>query len=352
MTRAQFLEALFRRLEELGDERAQEHLVFYAEMLADRMDEGMTEEEAVASMEDVDVIADRILLEELRTAEQARQVSRRRWTVLAAGLGAVLSVIIVFLLISYSGSVRMGGAYAEVVPEPMPPSTAYESFGEGALWLDPTGIREIGIEWYSGGVNVLLWEEAMICIYEENADGSADWQRFEVEEEDGVLEIRGKLGGFSGADGQLNVLLPGALAADALEELAIWTTSAGISVQEITAESVMLETTSGDCRVVGTCGELAVFTVSGSAVLEGSFREVDYDSTSGSLTLLADSGLRALEADTISGAVEVALPAGMQPDVSFSTVSGALKSGGFPLNGSDCSIRVDTVSGNLRLRAQ
>ncbi len=64
MTRKQFLNNLYHRLEGLTPEQAEQHLTYYAEMLADRMEEGMTEEEAVAGMEDVDTIARRILEEE------------------------------------------------------------------------------------------------------------------------------------------------------------------------------------------------------------------------------------------------------------------------------------------------
>ena len=64
MTRKQFLNDLYLRLTALGPERAEQHLTDYAEMLADRMEEGMSEEEAVASMEDLDTIARRILEEE------------------------------------------------------------------------------------------------------------------------------------------------------------------------------------------------------------------------------------------------------------------------------------------------
>lgn len=64
MTRAQFLNDLYRRLGSLSREQAEQHLTYYAEMLADRMEEGMTEEEAVASMEDVGTIAQRILQDE------------------------------------------------------------------------------------------------------------------------------------------------------------------------------------------------------------------------------------------------------------------------------------------------
>lgn len=64
MTRAEFLNSLYRRLGSLDKEQAEQHLTYYAEMLMDRMEEGMSEEEAVASMEDVETIASRILQDE------------------------------------------------------------------------------------------------------------------------------------------------------------------------------------------------------------------------------------------------------------------------------------------------
>ena len=53
MTRREFLNNLYSRLGNLSREQAEQHLMYYAEMLADRMEEGMSEEEAVAGMEDV-----------------------------------------------------------------------------------------------------------------------------------------------------------------------------------------------------------------------------------------------------------------------------------------------------------
>lgn len=67
MTRRQFLNDLYQRLAGpggLSPEQAEQHLVYYAEMLADRIEEGMSEENAVASMEPPGVIAQRILQDE------------------------------------------------------------------------------------------------------------------------------------------------------------------------------------------------------------------------------------------------------------------------------------------------
>lgn len=64
MTRVQFLNDLYHHLYGMTREQAEQHLTYYAEMLADRMEEGMSEEDAVASMEDVETIARRIMEEE------------------------------------------------------------------------------------------------------------------------------------------------------------------------------------------------------------------------------------------------------------------------------------------------
>ena len=48
MTRGDFLNSLYHRLGSLDREQAEQHLTYYAEMLMDRMEEGMSEEEAVA----------------------------------------------------------------------------------------------------------------------------------------------------------------------------------------------------------------------------------------------------------------------------------------------------------------
>ena len=45
MTRAEFLNDIYHHLYGMTQEQAEQHLTYYAEMLADRMEEGMSEEE-------------------------------------------------------------------------------------------------------------------------------------------------------------------------------------------------------------------------------------------------------------------------------------------------------------------
>lgn len=61
MTKIQFLLALNEKLSPLPKEEAEEQLRFYSEMIEDRMEEGLGEEEAVAAVGTVEEIAAQIL---------------------------------------------------------------------------------------------------------------------------------------------------------------------------------------------------------------------------------------------------------------------------------------------------
>lgn len=61
MNKDSFLSALRGRLSGLPQEEVEERLNFYAEMIEDRMEEGLSEEEAVAEVGSVDEIAAQIL---------------------------------------------------------------------------------------------------------------------------------------------------------------------------------------------------------------------------------------------------------------------------------------------------
>ena len=63
MTKQEFLDSLRRALAGLPQEDIDERLSFYDEMIDDRMEEGLTEEEAVAGLGTAEEIADQILAE-------------------------------------------------------------------------------------------------------------------------------------------------------------------------------------------------------------------------------------------------------------------------------------------------
>lgn len=79
MTKNEFILRLADALKGLPREEADKSLSYYSEMVDDRMDDGMNEEEAVASLGDPEEIADKIKDElPFLTAAKARVKSRER----------------------------------------------------------------------------------------------------------------------------------------------------------------------------------------------------------------------------------------------------------------------------------
>lgn len=97
MTRDQYLEQLAAALDFMEEEARAAALSFYAEMLDDRMEDGMEEEAAVAAMDDIQAIAQRLKHEQPKAkediftivAEQTREVAQEA---LKAAEGVVNSV--------------------------------------------------------------------------------------------------------------------------------------------------------------------------------------------------------------------------------------------------------------------
>ena len=90
MDKLDFLLALGQRLDVLSDEDRRASLDYYAEMLDDLIESGMTEQEAVASLGSVDAIAEEILMDvPLPKLVKAKMKGKRRVT------GTELTLLIV-----------------------------------------------------------------------------------------------------------------------------------------------------------------------------------------------------------------------------------------------------------------
>ena len=91
MNKEQFLNELRSRLNGLPRAELEERLFFYGEMIDDRVEDGLTEEEAVAGIGTVDEIVDQILEEVPLSALVKEKVRQRRglkiWEIILIVLG-------------------------------------------------------------------------------------------------------------------------------------------------------------------------------------------------------------------------------------------------------------------------
>ena len=92
MTKLNFILSLSDRLSGLPREDLEERLNFYSEMIDDRMEEGLSEEDAVAAAGSVDEIAEEILSEISFTKLAKERIKRKRslraWEILLLALGS------------------------------------------------------------------------------------------------------------------------------------------------------------------------------------------------------------------------------------------------------------------------
>ena len=65
MKKSEFIEALRGRLQGIPREDLEERLAFYEEMIDDRIEDGLSEEEALAAVGSVESVAEAILQEQL-----------------------------------------------------------------------------------------------------------------------------------------------------------------------------------------------------------------------------------------------------------------------------------------------
>lgn len=222
-------------------------------------------------------------------------------------------------------------------------------------------VDSLDLEWVSGKVDVYVAEGVTVRLVERSDKGIYDNEALQWRVEDGELKVRWSSAKLSAStmlnSKDLAVYLPAA----AWDELSFETVSADLTVHDaLTCRELDLDATSGtvDVRDVAA-DELDVESVSGSVTVSGAFREVKTESVSGSVSLALTSAAEEIKMNSVSGAQTLAVSDGSGFTLKFDSVSGTLDSalaltaqnGTYRFGDGGCKIEVETVSGNLKLRA-
>ena len=115
MTRDEFLNRLGELLACLPADQVKETQEFYAEVIADRMEDGMTEAEAVAAMGTLGEVAE-ATLDELPAVPRAIARTKRKSTALLWALAIVGSPVWIPLLLAFVAVAAAAVAVAEYQP--------------------------------------------------------------------------------------------------------------------------------------------------------------------------------------------------------------------------------------------
>ena len=234
------------------------------------------------------------------------------------------------------------------------------SYTGGEIRVPAESITALSIDWVAGDVKIMVTDGEEIVVTEHVDRGIPEEYALCVEA-DNTLRIRysNDVWGNDMPEKDLTVLLPRTVAEN-LTAVDLSGVSADFAVGKLTVrDAFSFDTTSGKLEMQSMNAPQAkatVSSVSGNVELDGSFREVKAGSTSGEIDLMLRNAPAAVEVSTVSGEVDVELPAGTGFTLDYSTVSGELECD-FPLTKSvdgkyvcgdgACRIEVGTTSGSL-----
>ena len=234
------------------------------------------------------------------------------------------------------------------------------SYTGGEIRVPAESITALSIDWVAGDVKIMVTDGEAIVVTE-HADRGIPEEYALCVETDNTLRIRysNDVWGIDMPEKDLTVLLPRTVAEN-LTAVDLSGVSADFAVGKLTVrDAFSFDTTSGKLEMQSMNAPQAkatVSSVSGNVELDGSFREVKAGSTSGEIDLMLRNAPAAVEVSTVSGEVDVELPAGTGFTLDYSTVSGELECD-FPLTKSvdgkyvcgdgACRMEIGTTSGSL-----
>lgn len=234
------------------------------------------------------------------------------------------------------------------------------SYTGGEIRVPAEDITALSIDWVAGDVKIMVTDGEEIVVTE-HADRGIPAEYALLLEADNTLRIRysNDVWGIDMPEKDLTVLLPRTVAEN-LTAVDLSGVSADFAVDKLTVrESFSFDTTSGKLKtevLTATGAKADVNSVSGDIELDGSFREVKAGSTSGEIDLMLRNAPAAVEVSTVSGEVDVELPAGTGFTLDYSTVSGELEcdfpltksvDGKFVCGDGACRMEIGTTSGSL-----
>ena len=238
----------------------------------------------------------------------------------------------------------------------------WEAYTVGNGDVAPQGITQLSVDWINGNVAVQYYDGDTIAFSEpeqKNSDHQLRWLLAGNE-----LKIKFCKSGIKWlknndfSNKELTIYLPNGFS---LNEISIDAVSANVDLKSITANSVDIDTVSGNITVSGNFTEIDADCVSGNIIADGTYTNISADTVSGYGDIIAISKPNKMEMDTVSGIYRVTLPADISGfTVDYDTVSGNASVKDFEVKMpekqklvyGDGSARIDfdSVSGNIEIK--
>lgn len=164
MNKQEFLMQLRKRLSGLPENDIEERLTFYSEMIDDRIEEGLSEEDAVSEVGSVDAIVSEISLTKNVKKEVKPRKRFKAWEIVLLVLGspvwfslliAAFSVILSLCIVLWSVIISLWAVFGSFVGCAIGGIAAGTQFALGGN--DLTGIAVIGAGVVCAGLSIFLF---------------------------------------------------------------------------------------------------------------------------------------------------------------------------------------------------
>ena len=151
MTKSQFLDILRSELSFLSRDELESQLGFYGEMIDDRIEEGLSEEDAIRAIGDIDKIVSQLKADdENRTEESEKPKEKRRlgaWAIILIVLGSPIWI-------------SLGAAAFAIIVAIYAVIWAIS----GSLWALPASLAAIFLAGAAAGVVTIVYGNALLGI--------------------------------------------------------------------------------------------------------------------------------------------------------------------------------------------
>lgn len=232
----------------------------------------------------------------------------------------------------------------------------------GELCVEASKIQNVEIEWVCGNIDIRVATDGSqgILVSESGYAG---------EELRAVWEIKGQtlvikysepifnIGFVSTPDKDLTIIFPADWSCQTLD---IETVSGSVDVMLLSATEIKLECVSADCLFEScTADSVELNTVSGDVEYRGKVNTLDCEAVSADCkVLMMESGAKRLTMEAVSGDLIVAIREDIGFSASIDSMSGSIysdfnttSSGGKQTYGDgSCQIKLDAISGDIEIR--
>lgn len=168
MNKKDFLSALEKKLSGLSKKELEERLTFYGEMIDDGIEEGVSEEEAVSGVGNIDLLAEQILGDRAVEGEKTKRRKMRAWEIALLAVGSPLWIsllaaafvillalcIVLWVLIACVWIVM--GVMALMTPISVAALVLFSCIGQPFY-----GISVLGVGFFCGGIAIFLFLGAL-----------------------------------------------------------------------------------------------------------------------------------------------------------------------------------------------